>query len=263
MIKRCLYLLLLLPMIILSCVTHEKVHHAELIAHAGGEIDGHIYTNSREALEKAVTNGYRYIEFDFLFTSDSVLVAAHSWEDFNHMTGNANWGDSVLLLKDFTLQRIHDRYTPLSAEDINSFFMQHDSLYLVTDKISDPEVLEQYFPDLKHRMVVEAFSYRDYKALVDKGYYRVLYSCMADDMASALLKHLLLHRLFPGERIEWVALHTTGFNHPMFRFLNKVRHFNVALFTVDSLEEIPAEQSGRAGMIYTNRLLPNSEGNIP
>ncbi len=248
-------LLSVLPLL-LSCVTQEKVQRAELIAHAGGAIDGYVYTNSLEALEQAVDNGYSYIELDLQMTSDSVLVAAHSWKDFNRMTGNPQWGDSVPSLEHFMAQRIYGRYTPLTAQMINDFFEKNGTLYLVTDKISDPNVLGRNFPALKERMVVEAFCYDDYNRLVEQGYYRVLYSCLADDLSSVLIKHLLLHRMFPGERVEWVALHTSGFKHPSFRIMDRLRRFNVALFTIDNYNDLPKEQLKRAKMIYTNTLLP-------
>lgn len=247
--------LLLLPLF-LSCVTQERVERATLIAHAGGAIDSCIYTNSREALELAAKNGYRFIEFDLQFTSDSILVAAHSWNEFNQMTDSAHLGDTAPLYADFKSRRIYGRYTPLSASEVNDFFELNDSIYLVTDKVSSPELLHRYFPNLKDRMVVEAFSYKDYLQLKYEGYYLVLYSCLATDLGTALFKNLLFSRLFPGERIEWIALHTNAFNMPIFKFLNRVRRFNVALFTVDDLDSLPGRHSTRAGMIYTNYIQP-------
>ncbi len=254
MIKRFLPLLLLL--LLFSCVTQEKSNSHELIAHAGGEIDGYVYTNSLEALQQAADRGYRYIETDLQMTADSVLVAAHSWEDFNRMTGNAHRGDSAMLLDDFVAQRIHGRYTPLTASMINTFFMQDTALYLVTDKVSDPETLGKYFPALKHRMVVEAFSYEHYERLIDEGYYRVLYSCMASDFYSSIVRNLLLDKVFPGRRIVWIALHTSGLDHPVFSLLDGMRRFNIALFTVDNYNELSRQQLERVKMIYTNTLLP-------
>ena len=98
--------LLLLSVILLlfSCAGQEKSKELapqpqefapQLIAHAGGVIDSCTYTNSREAMLHSLAKGYRFIEFDLLFTSDSVLVAAHSWEKFNSMTGFGHLGDSV------------------------------------------------------------------------------------------------------------------------------------------------------------------------
>lgn len=254
MIKRLLPLLVL-PFLF-SCVTQESVGKRELIAHAGGALDGYVYTNSLEALTQAVERGYKYIEVDLLMTADSVLVAAHSWEEFNRMTGNEERGDSAMMLQQFMAQRIHGRYSPLTASMVNEFFMQDSALYLVTDKISNPEILGEYFPKLKHRMVVEAFSYRDYEQLLHEGYYRVLYSCLAKDFSASIMKNLLFDKLFPGKRIEWVALHTSGFGYPMFKFLDRVRRFNIALFTVDNYNELSQKHLDRVKMIYTNCLFP-------
>lgn len=252
--------LLIIPLF-LSCVTQERIANAELIAHAGGSIDGHVYTNSLEALQNAVANGYRYIETDLLLTSDSVLVAAHSWEDYNRMTGNAHRGDSAMTLEQFLSQRIHGRYTPLTASMVNDFFVNDTSLYLVTDKISDPQLLAGSFPTLKHRMVVEAFSYKHYSQLLAEGYYRVLYSCMADDFSSAVTRNLLFDKLFPGPRIEWIALHTSGLKYSFYKFLNSLRRFNIALFTLDDYRSITPGQLERVKMIYTNTLLPSATNN--
>ena len=247
--------LFLLPLF-LSCVIQERVERATLIAHAGGAIDSCIYTNSREALELAANNGYRFIELDFQFTSDSVLVAAHSWRDFNVMTDSAHLGDATPTYRDFMSRRIYGRYTPLSAREINDFFESNDSLFLVTDKVSAPEVLGTYFPNLKERMVVEAFSYQHYTRLLDEGYYLVMYSCMASDLHATLFKNLLFNRLFPGKRIEWMSLHSSALDTPFFKFLNKVRKFKFALFTIDDYQDIPSEYSNRATMIYTNHIHP-------
>ena len=248
--------LLLLTTLLFSCVTQEKVERVELIAHAGGVIDGNIYTNSIEALQQAKANGYEFIEFDLIFTSDSVLVAAHSWSDFNEITGFAHKGDCAPSFAEFSSRRIHNRYTPLSADDINSFFVANRNLYLVTDKTSSPEVLARYFPELKERMVVEAFNYNDYCKLIDEGYFRVLYSCMASDLKPTLQKNLLFHRLFPGKKIQWLVLRTSGLEYDFFKLLNNWRKFNIALFTVDDYGEIPEKYKKRFGMIYTNTITP-------
>ncbi len=237
--------------LLFSCCKQEesKDFSPLLIAHAGGAIDSCVYTNSREAMELAFEKGFRFIEFDLLFTSDSVLVAAHSWERFNSMTGYEDWGDSVPAYSDFLSRKICGRYTPLSAREINSFFEQNDSLYLVTDKVSDPEVLQEHFPSLKHRMVVEAFSFQHYCRLKSQGYFRVLYSCMAHDLNATLFSSSL------GE-IEWFALHTSAFDNMVFKFINELCDFNIALFTVDDIDSVPEEHRADVKMIYTDFLEP-------
>ena len=247
--KRILQLLMI--SLLFSCVEQEESKEyfsQELIAHAGGAIDSCIYTNSREALELAFEKGYRFIELDLLLTSDSVLVAAHSWGEFNRMTDCTHLGDTAPTFSDFTSRRIFGRYTPLSARDINSFFEQHDCIFLVTDKISSLEVLNENFPDIKERMVVEAFSYHDYCRLKSHGYFRVLYSCMAQDLTATVLRNL--------SSVEWMALHTSVLENPLFRLMNKLWDFNIALFTVDDKVSVPALYGERVKMIYTNFIEP-------
>ena len=71
--------------------TYESInqHAAQVdryIAHAGGEIDGEIYTNSLEALTKSYLDGFRLFELDIIRTSDGHFVAAHDWELWSEMT---------------------------------------------------------------------------------------------------------------------------------------------------------------------------------
>lgn len=248
--KRLLQLLMI--SLLFSCARPQeesKDFSPCLIAHAGGAVDSCIYTNSREAMERSMQKGYRFIEFDLLFTSDSVLVAAHSWERFNSMTGYEDWGDSVPAYSDFVSRKICGRYTPLSAREINSFFEQNDSLYLVTDKVSDPEVLQEHFPSLKHRMVVEAFSFQHYCRLKSQGYFRVLYSCMAHDLNATVFSSSI-------REVEWFALHTSGFDSHLFKFVNELYDFDIALFTVDDIDAVPVEFQKSVKMVYTNFIEP-------
>ena len=238
--------------LLFSCARPQeesKDFSPQLIAHAGGVVDSCIYTNSREAMERSLAKGYRFIEFDLLFTSDSVLVAAHSWERFNSMTGYEDWGDSVPAYSDFVSRKICGRYTPLSAREINSFFEQNDSLYLVTDKVSDPEVLQEHFSSLKHRMVVEAFSFQHYCRLKSQGYFRVLYSCMAHDLNATVFSSSI-------REVEWFALHTSGFDSHLFKFVNELYDFDIALFTVDDIDAVPVEFQKSVKMVYTNFIEP-------
>lgn len=248
---------LIILLSLVACKSSQlAVFEPVLIAHAGGAIDGNIYTNSREAMLSAERAGYCYIEFDLQYTSDSVLVAAHSWNDFNEQTGYPQYGDSVPSSSDFFSRRIYGKYTPLSASEIDSFFMANRHLYLVVDKISNPDLLERHFPELKERMVVEAFNYDDYAELQQRGFGQVFYSCMAEDLSSASVKHLLMHNLFKGEKIEWLAMHAGSLDNGLFKFLKSFSNFKIALFTVNNLEEVPEKLRRHVGYIYTDYILP-------
>ena len=253
---RNIYILLLI-FSLSACSDAGRKGEYGFIAHAGGAIDGCVYTNSYEAFERAVESGYRFVEFDFIFTADSVLVAAHSWEKFNEMSGYSHMRDTAPVLSEFLSRRIHSRYTPITASDVQELFLVNDSLYLVVDKMSDAKVLGEYFPRIKERMIVEAFSYDDYVSLLDKGYCRVLYSCMAQDVTRSLLKHLVLHRFFSGPRIEWLTLHTSVFEKLSFKIIDALSDYKAALFTVnDTVADIPENFRDRVYMIYTDSIKP-------
>ena len=242
-----------LLLLFFSCGGSGGECNYELIAHAGGAIDGRTYTNSREALERATANGYRYIELDLALTSDSALVAAHSWQLFNEISGFKHKSDTAPTLGEFLARRIYGRYTPLTAKDINRFFLENEGLIFVTDKISDVEILEENFPALKKRMIVEAFTHDDYVRLKEQGYHRVFYSCLAEDIDEAVVKHLLLHKIF-GDKIEWMALHTSSVEYPLFKVIDALCNYRVAIYTINDTAEIPRELIKKVGYVYTDSI---------
>ena len=249
---------ILFAIILAACGGKEMPSSIELIAHAGGGVDVP-YSNSKEALEKSIADGYRYIEFDLLFTADSVLVAAHDWDLFNVQTGYAHKKDTAPTFADFSSRRIGGKYTPLSAADINAVFENDTTIYLVTDKLSSPALLARNFPRIKERMLVEAFTYDDYVALRSEGYHRVFYSCQAADLTESLVKHLLLHHMFKGPKIDWITMYVGELDNGAFRIMDALAAFNIALFTINSYDEIPRDKFsdvGKVKMIYTEEIKP-------
>lgn len=145
-----------------------------LIYHAGGEIRGSGYTNSREAVEStlAAHPGKCFIEMDLRYTSDGTLVCAHSWND------------ALLDAEDPTLEtfrswKIQGRFTPLTAEELVEIMRENPQMYLVTDFKDLPGSLSDGVaelvrlcrenPDLLGRMVIQLYTGRE-KTLVQAVY---------------------------------------------------------------------------------------------
>lgn len=135
------------------------------IAHAGGAIDGFYYTNSLEAVNYALGNGIRYIELDLAFTREDSLVASHSWMGCEDIVG-----DNLPSYAEFINHKIYSRFTPLDYARIDSIMQSNPNLHLVTDKISDADIIKKYFGKYKHRLIVECFSDEDYRQLKKDGY---------------------------------------------------------------------------------------------
>lgn len=139
-----------------------------LIAHGGGAIDGQTYTNSKEAIINALNNNYNFIEIDFHILDDNKLAGIHDLKSFNEATGYGSTNQSISS-SEFKNRKIHGYLTPVLGEDIAQIFKQN-SAYLITDKITDPEILEKEIPIEKDRIFVEVPTYKEYRSFLKKGY---------------------------------------------------------------------------------------------
>lgn len=126
------------------------------IAHAGGLIDGHKYTNSLEALNHSYAVGFRLFELDIQSTADGHFVAVHDWPQWQQQT--AFVGDLPPNLAEFKQHPIWQQYTPLDMSAINRWFAEHPEAILVTDKTNDPEQFIPQFID-RNRLMMELFSW--------------------------------------------------------------------------------------------------------
>lgn len=124
---------------------------SRFIAHAGGQIDGYIYTNTLEALNNSYKNGFRLFELDIIKTSDDRFVAAHDWKTWAKQTGYK--GKLPVSSTEFLKYKIWKKYTPLNLQRINKWFTQHPDAILVTDKIHEPKRFAEIFADKKRLMM--------------------------------------------------------------------------------------------------------------
>lgn len=126
------------------------------IAHAGGKIDQHIYTNSLEAMDLSYKTGYKLFELDIIETSDNIYVAAHDWDHWSKITGYK--GILPPDRKTFLRQKIYGKYTPMDISRINDWFGAHSDAILVTDKVNKPIDFSSKFID-RQRLMMELFSW--------------------------------------------------------------------------------------------------------
>ena len=142
-----------------------RINRHRYIAHAGGQIDGRRYTNSREALDMAYENGLRLFEFDLIKTSDGRLVAAHDWDWWRNATGSTATEPTHREFKELLL---FEAYQTLDLHDLDRWFAEHADSYLVTDKVTDFRELVDGFAH-NSRLIVEVFSVDDFRRARDEG----------------------------------------------------------------------------------------------
>jgi len=135
------------------------------IAHAAGQINGHRYTNSLDALDLSYASGLKLFEVDLIQTLDGQYVGAHDWDTWQAATGSATPRPTHREFKDTLL---FDRYQPLDLADLDRWFGARSDAYLVTDKILDFSTLLDGFSH-RSRLIVEVFSVDSYRRAVAQG----------------------------------------------------------------------------------------------
>lgn len=145
-----------------SDIPQSRLPDQHYIAHAGGCIQGYRYTNSLEAIQCAMSHDITFIELDLCITSDGELVAWHDW--------TFQW-DGAPTYEEFMSHKIDDLFTPLDYRRIDSIMVNNPDLSLVTDKISNPVIIDSLFHAYRNRVWVECFTDEDYFALQELGYH--------------------------------------------------------------------------------------------
>ena len=157
-----------------TALQNFQLSQDKMIAHACGSIDGHVYTNSLEALNLSASRGYKYVEIDLLPLMDKNrgFYAAHDYEKFRLMTQKRFRMDR----KTIKSLKIFGKYSPLTDDMILDFFEKHPDMWLVTDKVTDFELLNEKFGKLKDRMIIEFWDDEQYKEAQKYGFKHLAYS---------------------------------------------------------------------------------------
>lgn len=153
----------ILAVMVSGCtVSQPTLPVTHYIAHAGGCIERYLYSNSLDAVNNALHHNMDCIELDLSVTSDGQLVAWHDW--------NFEW-TAPPTHDEFMARKIYGRFTPIDFPRIDSLLTANPHLSLVTDKISDPAIIDHWLHAYKNRVWVECFSDADYFALQKMGYH--------------------------------------------------------------------------------------------
>ena len=158
--------ILIVYLIYFSLLVNTNYEKPIIIAHAGGEIDGKIYTNTLEAVVENYNNGVRYFEIDFMLSSDNKLICVHEWEnDFygsysqNNLPTYAEFENISIKTKNLTL-------TPLNSDRIKLLLNKYPDLKIITDtKLETNEnfykTICTEFADYLNQIIVQVYSFEE------------------------------------------------------------------------------------------------------
>lgn len=178
---------------------------SKFIAHAAGGINFDTYTNSVEALEKSINNGYRLIEIDLMETSDGFFIGGHSdWPSFKkklsnnkHLTNN-----KAMTLNEVKNSKVYDKYQPLTIDYINEIFSKNEKLFLVTDKSNNFKKIISDFTFDKNRIIVEIFGRDNYFLSIKEGIANPMFSATISDYDFILENNIKLIAIHSNDLIK-------------------------------------------------------------
>ena len=120
------------------------VEESDYFIHALGGIGEDSYINSIDCLKQAYDAGYRLFEADISFTSDGVLVLAHSGE--NNIWSKNDWekrlgqvypfddeGKHLCTYDEFMSFRIQGKYKACDLSELLDYMEEHKDMYLMVD----------------------------------------------------------------------------------------------------------------------------------
>ena len=114
----------------------RSVSENDYIVHALGGIDGDIYTNSREALEKSKSKGAKFYEVDVRRTSDGKVVLTHGWEEIDYIERLGvpfDYENNIMSYDQFLSIKIKGKYSTMGFEDLANFMKENPEVYVMLD----------------------------------------------------------------------------------------------------------------------------------
>lgn len=137
------------------------------IAHGGG-VGAYKLANSVEAVHNSLEAGLRFIELDFYETTDGHLVATHSMPELYKNAHYKTKDRQKISFEQVMEMKQKGAYNPVCEKEIRALMQEHPEIILVTDRITNYELLLREIP-YPERMIVEVPSGLKYKQALDAG----------------------------------------------------------------------------------------------
>ncbi len=146
----------------------NETGHFEYVVHAGGGLDGKSYLNSQEGFTYYAQSGYKYIELDFLYTSDGEIVGSHYFEfleGFNF--------DNPPSLEQFSSTLLHNTYHGITLPWLIQNLKIYEDITIIFDTKEDDCIkmlqtlsglMQQNDIDLD-RFIIQVYSKENYEQI--------------------------------------------------------------------------------------------------
>jgi len=160
-------------------VACEKIA-IERIAHAGGGIEGNTYTNSFQALDFNIQNGFTFFEIDFSWTKDGQLVCIHDWEQSFQRSFGFQTSEKPSLDTFMFLVKNHSPYHKCTLEELSTWMRDHPQARIVTDikedNVAALQIIAQKIDNFQERVIPQCYFPENYVKIQDIGYQHIIWT---------------------------------------------------------------------------------------
>ena len=146
----------------------------EKIIHAAGEIDGIVGSNSLEALNATYAKGYRFIEIDFVLSSDGHPVCLHDWSKYYSL----QLTNHPITKESFSHVIIFGKYTSMSLDSLAEWLKTHSDVYIITDikedNLSVLRSIAKKHPEIIPNLIPQIYQYDEYLPVRSLGFQNII-----------------------------------------------------------------------------------------
>ena len=150
------------------------------VAHAGGAINGKTYTNSLEALDYNLKNGFLYFELDFSFTQDRRLVCIHDWKQHFKTTFGFLPKEKPTLEAFESLVKNKSELKQCTLDTLANWMKQNTCAFIITDIKEDNlyglKLISEYIPEFKTRIIPQIYDPNNYNKVKSMGYKQIIWT---------------------------------------------------------------------------------------
>lgn len=162
----------------IPAMAQAEVSHPRVVAHGGGSIDGYATTNSLEAVQLALEQGYTWIELDMALTSDGGIALIHDWYQGSQVYFGTS-GNHVMTMDEFMSYKIHQRYTTMNVAKLAEIMANADEQVRIisdtkTDNLLILQKIAQEYPMLAKRIIPQIYHYNELEKVRSYGYQEVI-----------------------------------------------------------------------------------------
>lgn len=233
----------------------QAATYPRAIAHAGGAVQGDTVTNSKEAVEQAIANGFQYIELDMALTTDGKIAMIHDWESSASLYLGLGPNKAVSFEK-YQQCKVLNKYTPLTMDVLAKILQNNPQVRIITDTKEDNvailAAIKNQYPQVVKQIIPQIYQYNEYEPVKKLGYDKMiltLYKMSNERNGVRVAKFVQEHDIFAVTMSA--ELMNTG-------LAKTLQSYGIAVYmhTINNLSQTVNALNAGAYGIYTDTLLP-------